>query len=474
MYNMTKKEILDYFNELSYETHAFEGWLSSKGHSQVLDRLLRIDDDPLTKVQLNQLLVLSLDAGVSDGFFKYYWLENPAEHTYDVMKIEDYSDSFLGQTNIISLQHLRWGLKRVYTDSLLYFGSIRNAYSFLRSKSSEELASFYKSKRFKTEEIKKRGRALPLQQISKDDRYLISEMACKSYDLDAKGESEIQKILMEAYKDFVARNRGAKVKVIDLLKGDFLTTNYGQKQYSLEFSADEILDVEIESEADLNAKIGNIASAFSGARERALRNTEYYLSMVNDLDVYVATSMRTRKDFRKMSDTCTTIFEDSRLKHLDLRYFDPTLSAADGHEDKGLIECLMVKCAKALIYSAGEKESYGKDAEAAMALSLGKPVIFFCDEGQRKNFYKEVHPLSRLINFQTGVAVGCLVTDKVTEVSELLYRIFENKMEFVIEQPKPGYFRLKDKLTGSVVRVQTNYSLLREAFWNYYHMKDGI
>ena len=42
------------------------------------------------------------------------------------------------------------------------------------------------------------------------------------------------------------------------------------------------------------------------------------------------------------------------------------MSAARGHEDKGLIECLMVKCAKVLIYTEGEKESYGKDAEAAM------------------------------------------------------------------------------------------------------------
>jgi hypothetical protein len=67
-----------------------------------------------------------------------------------------------------------------------------------------------------------------------------------------------------------------------------------------------------------------------------------------------------------MADTCERIFADARLKQLNLRYFDPTLSAAAGHEDKGLIECLMVKCAKILVYCAGERESYGKDAEAAM------------------------------------------------------------------------------------------------------------
>ncbi len=110
---------------------------------------------------------------------------------------------------------------------------------------------------------------------------------------------------------------------------------------------------------------------------------------------------------------------------MNLRYFDPTLSAAAGHEDKGLIECLMVKCANVLVYSAGEKESYGKDAEAAMALSLGKPVIFYCDQQQRSRFYRDVHPLSRLIEFETGIAVGVMVTDKLEEVSALLHRIFE-------------------------------------------------
>jgi Domain of unknown function DUF29 len=33
-----------------------------------------------------------------------------------------------------------------------------------------------------------------------------------------------------------------------------------------------------------------------------------------------------------------------------------------------------------LVYCAGQRESYGKDAEAAMALSLGKPVIFYCKQ----------------------------------------------------------------------------------------------
>ena len=104
-----------------------------------------------------------------------------------------------------------------------------------------------------------------------------------------------------------------------------------------------------------------------------------------------------------------------------------------------------------------------------MALSLGKPVIFYCDEEQRQRFYRDVHPLSRLIDFETGVAVGAMVTSAPENVSELIFRIFENRMQYCLEQPKPGFLRLKEKLTDSVVRIQTNDQLLTEAFWNHYH-----
>jgi hypothetical protein len=96
---------------------------------------------------------------------------------------------------------------------------------------------------------------------------------------------------------------------------------------------------------------------------------------VNELDVYVATSMRSPADFRNMARDCDYVFSRPELRELSVRYFDPTISAANCHEDKGLIECLMVKCAKAVLYFAGDRDSYGKDVEVAMALSLGRPSI---------------------------------------------------------------------------------------------------
>jgi hypothetical protein len=175
------------------------------------------------------------------------------------------------------------------------------------------------------------------------------------------------------------------VTIKELLDGGYVRRQYSDRQQMLLFSAD---DESVATPDDLERRHERLAESFARARNAALKNTAYYLSMVEDLDVYVATSMRTREDFRRMADFCTAVFSDPRLQDLQLRYFDPTMSAAEGHEDKGLIECLMVKCAKVLVYSAGARDSYGKDPEAAMALSLGKPVIFYCEEQERERFLR--------------------------------------------------------------------------------------
>jgi hypothetical protein len=463
----SKSEILNEFSLFSVPTGGIGEWLTEATHQDVFERLGRIDVEPLSAVQLNQLLVLGHEAPAGDGFFHYYWLRVPERHPYNVSEIAGFSEGWLKSEAILSLEHLRWGVYRLYIDALLYFGNVRTAFRSLRDLGYSELEAFFNSKRFDTESIRRRGPPLPLKSIAKDSRYLISEMACKSYgDIPGTG-GDLNRALIEAYGVHAAAGNPAPT-IRELLENR-VPTELQARQQEFIFSSDEVLDERVNSQSELQAKYEHIAAKFSGARSSALDNTRFYLSMLNDLDVYVATSMRSRQDFRSMADTCEKIFSDSRLKGMNLRYFDPTLSAAGGHEDKGLIECLMVKCAKLLVYCAGEKESYGKDAEAAMALSLGKPVIFYCDQEQRRRFYRDVHPLSRLIEFETGVAVGAMVTDKLEDISELIFRLFENQMVYYLEQPKPGFLRLKERLTDSVVRLQTNDRLLAETFWNHYH-----
>jgi hypothetical protein len=460
-------EIIAQFALFSLDVGGIGSWISDKTSGLVLDRLASIARDPLTAVQFNQLLVLGHEAPVSDGFFKYYWVTAPSTHPYPTESLPGYTQEALGRDSIVSAEHLAWGLHRLYVDALLFFGNIRSGFRTLRNLSLEELASFFITKAFDTDAIKRRGPALSLNFIAKDDRYLISEMACKSYGDDSTARGDLYNALLTAYRRNAAEAGPKRVTVKSLLEGS--AGAHGDRQQEFSFSADELLNETIDSLEDLDAKFDAIARKFFRARDAARENTALYLSMARDLDVYVATSMRSREDFRKMADFCENVFRRPSLGHLNLRYFDPTLSAASGHEDKGLIECLMVKCAKALVYCSGEKESYGKDAEAAMALSLGKPVIFYCDQSQKSRFYRDVHPLSRLIDFKTGVAVGAIVTDSLDLVAELLLRIFENKMIYGLQKPRDNYIRLAEELTSSIVRLQTSDRLLAEAFWNQYH-----
>lgn len=468
---MDKATIIETFRLFTFGAEPGIGrWLSEDIHDLVVERLAQLSKSPLTKVQFNQLLVVSRAASVSDGFFRYYW-RTACDHPYDVQSVEGYRKDWVepGDQVILSLDHLRWGLYRLYTDALLFFGNVNAAFGALRSMSVEQIGAFFASKRFDTEAIAARGPALALNDIGRDDRYLISEMACKTFGELPETREAALKLLQDAW-DKHEKTGGKAITFRDFLQ-QYVVNPANEEQLLLSY--DDAATANLDSKVAVKEQFERIVAKFLAARDKAIQNTERYLSMVNDLDVYVATSMRTRKNFRDMADACAKIFGDSRLAGLHLRYFDPTLSAARGHEDKGLIECLMVKCAKVLVYCEGEKESYGKDAEAAMALSLGKPVIFFCDHGKKTAFYRDVHPLARLIEFRTGVAVGAIVSDQVEQVAALLDRLFRNRMEYRIEHHpnRPGFLKLLERLTGSVVRLQTDDVLLERTFWNNYHKR---
>ena len=92
-------------------------------------------------------------------------------------------------------------------------------------------------------------------------------------------------------------------------------------------------------------------------------------------------------------------------------------------------------------------------------------------DGHQQAFYKEKHPLLRLIDFKTGVVNGAIITQEESDVIVIIDRIFTNKMEYIaVKKPEAeGYWLLKEKLTDSTVRVFTDDKMLTEAFWNNYN-----
>lgn len=471
---MVKEDIVNilkfFFSDSTKEKASFIQELDGQ---RIIERILKMEDDPICVTHANQLLHLNHEAGVTEGFFKYYFLDKPFKHPYSIDKVLDELPK-IDTRGMSSLRQLELGLKRFFVDSLLFFGNIRSAYRELRVKSYSELEELFQLKCYDLEKMSRRSHVMPFVSIPVDDRYLISEIACKAFSSMKVGDPIlIEKMLIDAYTNLKKRS-SKRVRIASLFDDSTpLAKDDPPGQMMLQFATEEIMDVMVENEEEISKNIKPIADRFDKARKSAIENTRLYLSIVNEMDIYVATSMRKRTDFRNMAKDCEYIFKREGLRTLNIRYFDPTMSAADRHEDKGLIECLMVKCAKVILYFAGDSDSFGKDAEVAMAMSLGKPAIILCpdtDKGkQRLKFFRDIHPLSRLVHFDTGVVVGAMVTQNKDVASKLMERIFNNCMEYDLEHTGDGYFRLRERLTKSVVRLQTNSRILRESFWNYYH-----
>ena len=403
---------------------------------------------------------------------RYYFLEVPTNHPYDVTKVLT-PEGFRPPEDCIyleSLDQLQWGFTRFTYDAMLYWGNFRQAYRDLRHLSFSDIVNVFTSRRIDEEFLRRRGAIQSPIQIPRDHRYLISEMACKTYEAPASLEEvDHVRLTLEAFHALKAE--GERVTP-SLLKERTKLIAEGQGQVSLfELMYEDATD-ELQDESSVIALYSGQWDAFSKARADALENTRIYLSGCSDLDVYVATSMRTREDFRGVAAICERIFGATELAPYNIRYFDPTLSAAQHHEDKGLIECLMVKTSKVLLYFAQHRESLGKVSEYAMALSQGKSVIVLCPDDTRGNelytFYRDAHPLMRLVHLETGIVNGAMITQQVSVAIQLLARFLSANMEYDLDR-KPGtesYYLLKERLTGSTVRIITDDRLLSETFWN--------
>ena len=434
-----------------------------------------LDEGALSWARLNQIMHLCGEAGMSEGFYRYYFLAVPPTHPYPVNKVfsdDDYEPPE-GVDDIKSLKQFQWGLRRFIYDAMLYWGNLRQAYRDLRQESLEEIRGQFKSRRITKDRLLRRGKVVEPISIPQDRRYLISEMACKTYEQrDSVADCEHIKLALSAFKEL---QREGSAVTPEALKSRTEAVAKKEGQLALFNLMFEDSEAEVTSEEEVIALYSGQYADFNAARDSALKNTRTYLSFCSDLDVYVATSMRTREDFREMARTCDRIFGSEKLRRYNVRYFDPTLSAANYHEDKGIIECLMVKTAKVLVYFAQHRESLGKVSEYAMAVSLGKPVIVLCPDDTRGaeifEFYRDKHPLIRLIQFDSGIVNGAIVTKTLTDVPVLLDRLFSNQMEYDLpmKAKTDSYYLLKERVTQSTVRVITDDKMLTETFWNNYH-----
>ena len=237
---VTKEHVLEQFQLFQGGTGGLDSWLRPETPPEVFDALADLETHPLSRARLNQLLTLAHEAPVSQPLFAYYWLSAP-KHPYDVRLVPCFDEQWLDSRNIRSIDQLYWGLYRFYVDALLYFGSIRTAYQRLRQLSESDLYSFFAGHRI--EGLEERGEALLLSQIARDNRYLISEMACKSFEtVEGKGDAnQIEEVMIDLFKKHRAGG-GGPVTASQLLTGDYAKGQYAHLQPQLQLSADDFME----------------------------------------------------------------------------------------------------------------------------------------------------------------------------------------------------------------------------------------
>lgn len=269
--------------------------------------------------QFNELLLLLNQDRVGKDFFKF--LSEKKE--------------------IISLEDLKQRVIKFRGYAMLCYGNFRFAYKQFIQKSENELEKqglerYWKGPSELREEFRNRpSKMLEIEKIERDKTWHLGEISGTKITKEAK-------IL--------------KRKIQQAKKGKNISKRFELLKFVPELT--------------------RLSKQAVIAQKKALKNTDIYLTW-DYMDVYIATSMRNKWEFEETFYFAESVFNDTRLKKLNLRYFDPTQSKCANPRDKGLIEGLMLKRALCTIYLVQESDTMGKDSELAATLAQSKPVIAY-------------------------------------------------------------------------------------------------
>src|SRR4051812_42195684 len=114
MNEKTVRDALYPFFPRSFQDEA--PFLKEKEGEMVVKIIEGIEQAPLSLTQANQLLHLCHEAGMSEGFFRYYFLTLPDRHPFPADQVCGAVPD-LGQGGVPPLEHMAWGLRRLFIDA---------------------------------------------------------------------------------------------------------------------------------------------------------------------------------------------------------------------------------------------------------------------------------------------------------------------------------------------------------------------
>jgi hypothetical protein len=356
---------------------------------------------------INELLQSLRSAGLKEERFE---LMNRISLTLGIPPMsKKFFEKIFRSTDFKDTNAINACVNRIRCVYLLEYGNFYYGYRKLRDNTPSSIISKY----FSTEEEKEKliahyqkKKSIPaFQPIAVAQRYCLGYLASKeSKEVNGYREKLIQ-IIEEAIKEGIkdpeglkkiAENKGRKNwdEIVlrsaldygtDLLYWGTLFAhhyNFGSQKYSsFRMLMQDAKDACIKLEPQ---HIENI-------RKLGRKNSYAYLS-TSEIDIYFATSMRKALDFVSNARFVEEVIGILKKEGFSLLYFDPTQSYLDDRIQKGLIESIMIKRCKIVVYNAQEQETFGKDAEAGIGLSHQKHVIIYVpsilpDNKELRDFY---------------------------------------------------------------------------------------
>lgn len=343
---------------------------------------------PLNLDSTNRETVLSAEETISDLFRESL----PDNQTFDLFNkalvfygttacSKLFFDLYLKAESLVSLERFKHAIEEFQKDAIRLRSSLSEAYRLLNTCDDlEEVLGPLRPRENLKSYTERKEWAGTIENIPDEKLPYLGYISAARVRREAN-ERQILKDFLEGLATAL-RNEGThtlerfgerKKRQIDSLLRKF-DTNLPHGVFSPLFAPDP--DALLREASRLAPKTTEELEEMEQTQLKALKNLAHYLTS-DHLDVYVATSMRTDADFVSINTFVRFLFRHSSVKHLKLRYFNPTQSWIDDRVAKGLVEALMLKRCSFAIYMAQESDTFGKDSEASVALGQGKPVIVY-------------------------------------------------------------------------------------------------
>ena len=344
------------FEVLTGTRMSFPEYLSQAETELLSKAMATVKRSKFNLMQLNEVLLLVNAYTLSEGFFNFFFVPKRK----------------LSMDGCISLKELKNGIKQFRKYAMLVYGSFYSAFRKLSKMTYDEISSELQAYTSNTCELdsiyrNRHPELLSIKKIPAHHLYLLGYVSGKVHEMELSEASNILILLS---------GKNAKKAISNNIKAErkfeiFSKNNQGGLSNFKNYIKDSLIKLEKVNEDKVEAE------------KNGALNTSIYLTW-SELDVYLATSMRESWEYESFNKFVGTLFKNTKLKKLNLRYFNPTQSHVSGRIDKGLIESLMLKKAKCTIYTVQETDTLGKDSELAVTLAQGKPVIAYVPQIERK------------------------------------------------------------------------------------------